>query len=590
MSGSHGSGGDTLPSPGHMFAMDEDDVSPRQNSLDAGQQEQLGAGVWETSSEPRPQRVPAQGLLKDQLKVCKVKRGNVVRAEIVPLEDQLSFDKGFYVFIRAVQLLSQYNDDVIIVGLAARQAGSGKSAFSAKVKKLIPGVAVMSMDNYNDGSLVIDGNFDDPRLTDYDTLLDNLRGLREGKAVQVPIYDFKTSSRVGYNTVEVPSSRIIILEGIYALSSRLRDLIDLRVSITGGVHFDLVKRVLRDIDRSGQAPQEIIQQVSDTVYPMYKAFIEPDLALAHIRIYNNFNPFSGFMNATYILKSARSLSAEALDSLLQGTEFTKTTENQIYDIYLLPPGEDPETCQSWLRMRNRDGRYNLVFEEWVTDGPFIISPRISFEVNVRILGGLMALGYEIGTIMRRCTTVWKGPGYTVKRDEIDGMPSAYIQIQGKSRTIVSEMGSKLGLDGTYIPQSYIEQVQINKLTSNFSKITESIKREIVMPGSGLETVLGSSPPGLLQISQELSRSLSNSRRAAPEVPSSRSVPLGSSPAGNGNIVGGNHSQNHGHGGLAASITEQLSKLVWKVEGLSMGQPIATAALEAQIQLLTRENQ
>lgn len=38
----------------------------------------------------------------------------------------------------------------------------------------------------------------DPRLTDYDTLLENINGLREGKSVQVPIYDFKTSSRVGY--------------------------------------------------------------------------------------------------------------------------------------------------------------------------------------------------------------------------------------------------------------------------------------------------------------------------------------------------------------------------------------------------------
>ena len=34
-------------------------------------------------------------------------------------------------------------------------------------------------------------------------------------------------------------------------------------------------------------------------------------------------------------------------------------------------------------------------------GVFIISPRVTFEVPVRILGGLMALGYEIGTIMRR---------------------------------------------------------------------------------------------------------------------------------------------------------------------------------------------
>ena len=55
-------------------------------------------------------------------------------------------------------------------------------------------------------------------------------------------------------------------------------------------------------------------------------------------------------------------------------------DSDTYDIYLLPPGEDVETCTSWLRMRNRDGRYNLMFEEWVTDGPFIISPRITFEV------------------------------------------------------------------------------------------------------------------------------------------------------------------------------------------------------------------
>ena len=59
-------------------------------------------------------------------------------------------------------------------------------------------------------------------------------------------------------------------------------------------------------------------------------------------------------------------------------------DSDTYDIYLLPPGEDVETCSSWLRMRNRDGRYNLMFEEWVTDGPFIISPRITFEVSPAI--------------------------------------------------------------------------------------------------------------------------------------------------------------------------------------------------------------
>lgn len=35
---------------------------------------------------------------------------------------------------------------------------------------------------------------------------------------------------------------------------------------------------------------------------MYKAYIEPDLQTAHIKITNKFNPFFGFQSPTYILK------------------------------------------------------------------------------------------------------------------------------------------------------------------------------------------------------------------------------------------------------------------------------------------------
>lgn len=57
-------------------------------------------------------------------------------------------------------------------------------------------------------------------------------------------------------------------------------------------------------------------QISDTVYPMYKAFIEPDLKKAQLRIYNTFNPFSGFMNATYILKSAQRVTFDSIRDVL----------------------------------------------------------------------------------------------------------------------------------------------------------------------------------------------------------------------------------------------------------------------------------
>ncbi|EEC73863.1 hypothetical protein OsI_08637 [Oryza sativa Indica Group] len=401
------------------------------------------------------------GLLRDQVQL--VKRKDTNRYEIVRFPDPLSFEKGFFVMIRACQLLVQHNEGMIFVGVAG-PSGAGKTVFTEKVLNFMPGVAVISMDNYNDASRIVDGNFDDPRLTDYDTLLENIHGLKEGRSVQVPIYDFKMSCRTGYRTVDVPSSRIVIIEGIYALSEKLRSVLDLRVSVTGGVHFDLVKRVLRDIQRAGQEPEEIIHQISETVYPMYKAFIEPDLQTAHIKIINKFNPFSGFQNPMYILKSPRTITPTDIKVAL-GEDHTESIE-ETYDIYLLPPGEDPESCQSYLRMRNREGKYNLMFEEWVTDNPFIISPRITFEVSVRLLGGLMALGYTIAAILKRKSRVFSDGKATVKIDWLEQLNRNYIQVQGRDRNHVKFVAEKLGLDGSYIPRTYIEQIQLEKLIND----------------------------------------------------------------------------------------------------------------------------
>ncbi|XP_044492119.1 inorganic pyrophosphatase TTM2-like isoform X3 [Mangifera indica] len=337
-----------------------------------------------------------------------------------------------------------------------------------------------------DGKLIIYSQYWNPRLTDYDTLLENVRDLKAGKPVQVPIYDFKSSSRTGYRTIEAPSSRIVIIEGIYALSERLRPLLDLRVSVTGGVHFDLVKRVLRDIQRAGQEPEEIIHQISETVFPMYKAYIEPDLQTAHLKIINKFNPFTGFQSPTYILKSARKLSVDQIKSVV--SEEHIETEEQTYDIYLLPPGEDPESCKSYLRMQNKDGKYSLMFEEWVTDIPFVISPRITFEVSVRLLGGLMALGYTMATILKRSSHVFSDSrGVCVKIDWLEQLNRQYIQVQGKDQLIVKYVAEQLGLEGSYIPRTYIEQIQLEKLVNEVMALPEDLKSKLSLDEDHVST-------------------------------------------------------------------------------------------------------
>ncbi|XP_051116866.1 inorganic pyrophosphatase TTM1-like isoform X2 [Andrographis paniculata] len=433
------------------------------------------------SSIDSPRR--RSGLLRDQIQL--VKKRDSDRYEIAPIPDSLSFEKGFFVVVRACQLLAQKNEGMVLVGVAG-PSGAGKTVFTEKILNFMPSVAIINMDNYNDGSRIVDGNFDDPRLTDYETLLENIRGLKEGNPVQIPIYDFKTSTRVGYRTLEVPTSRIVIIEGIYALSDKIRPLLDLRVSVTGGVHFDLVKRVLRDIQRAGQEPEEIIHQISETVYPMYKAFIEPDLQTAHIKITNKFNPFSGFQNPTYILKSTRSVTEDQIKAVLPG-EYRETTE-ETYDIFLLPPGEDPEACQSYLRMRNRDGKYNLMFEEWVTDSPFIISPRITFEVSVRLLGGLMALGYTIASILKRSSHVFATDKVCIKTDWLEQLNRKYVQVQGRDRLYVKYVAEELGLEGSYIPRTYIEQIQLEKLINDVMALPDDLKTKL-----SIDDDAGSSP-------------------------------------------------------------------------------------------------
>lgn len=57
------------------------------------------------------------------------------------------------------------------------------------------------------------------------------------------------------------------------------------------------------------------------------------------------------------------------------------------------------------------------------------SCRIQFEVSVRVLGGLMALGYEIGTVMRRTSTFMTSEAgdLTVKFDDVEHL-GKFIQV------------------------------------------------------------------------------------------------------------------------------------------------------------------
>eukprot|EP00232_Nephroselmis_pyriformis_P024867 CAMPEP_0182870914 /NCGR_PEP_ID=MMETSP0034_2-20130328/10810_1 /TAXON_ID=156128 /ORGANISM="Nephroselmis pyriformis, Strain CCMP717" /LENGTH=665 /DNA_ID=CAMNT_0025003431 /DNA_START=74 /DNA_END=2067 /DNA_ORIENTATION=+ len=485
---------------------------------------------------PSPYRAPAtppvSGLLKAQLKLKPKVSGKGV--EVEQLEHELDFDKGFFMVIRAIQMITHKNDQPVnVVGLAG-PSGAGKSHLAKRLLEFIPGCETICMDDFLDTTQLKDGNFDDPKLTDFELLQRTIQTIKEGKEAQVPIYSFKESRRVGFRTCKVPTSRVLIVEGIYALHGSMRNQLDLTVSIHGGVHFDLIKRIQRDLSRSEQNPQEVVQQITDTVYPMYKAFIEPDLLKAAIRIRNGFNPFSGFLKrVTYTLKSDKPYTAQEVERRL--SEWSDCSidakDEETTDIYFLPPNEDQETCKDWIRMRLRNGRYWMSFEEYLTDGPMMISPRMSFDVSVRVLSGLMSLGYTIGAIVKRVSTVyhvehhmsWSSekdaaeaeaalsgspaaaaaasppPMQTVKLvvklDVIEQLDKTFISVSSSSREVVQEVGDLLELADTYVPRSYIEEVQLKRLTQEFAPDIEDLRRAIETKGpQGVFTPPTSPPP------------------------------------------------------------------------------------------------
>lgn len=80
---------------------------------------------------------------------------------------------------------------------------------------------------------VNEDNFDDPNLLDFDLLLNNMKDIQSGRPTDTPVYSFRFSKRTGFVTTAVPESKVLIVEGTYALKEVLRPVYDIAISVTG---------------------------------------------------------------------------------------------------------------------------------------------------------------------------------------------------------------------------------------------------------------------------------------------------------------------------------------------------------------------
>ena len=127
-------------------------------------------------------------------------------------------------------------------------------------------------------------NFDHPDAVDNDLLVNHLKKLNAGEPVELPIYDFKTHSRLPATT-RVEPTPIVIVEGILIFAEpRLLEQMDIKIFVDTPDDLRFIRRLRRDIAERGRTLDSVIDQYMATVRPMHMQFVEPSKRFADVII------------------------------------------------------------------------------------------------------------------------------------------------------------------------------------------------------------------------------------------------------------------------------------------------------------------
>ncbi|KAK8655646.1 hypothetical protein V6N13_108219 [Hibiscus sabdariffa] len=356
----------------------------------------------------------------------------------------VSFDHGYYLLVKSIQELREKKEGLVTVGIGG-PSGSGKTSLAEKVASVI-GCTVIPMENYRDG---VD-EVTDLDSIDFDALIQNLEDLTEGKDTMIPVFDFQQKKRVGSKAVKSAMSGVVIVDGTYALHAKLRSLLDIRVAVVGGVHFSLLSKVRYDIGDSCS-----LDYLIDSIFPLFRKHIEPDLHHAQIRINNSF--VSSFREAIYKLK-CRSESPDGHSSFFLKEDEAQT--DNFIEMYLRPPSASEEArINDWIKVRQSGIRYYLSLgDQRIVDKNFIIRPKAEFEVGRMTLGGLLALGYNVVVSYKRASTSVNIGSLSLSFETIDTLGETFLVLRGTDRKTVGAEALRLGITAQWITKSYLEMI------------------------------------------------------------------------------------------------------------------------------------
>ena len=200
---------------------------------------------------------------------------------------------------------------VTVIGVAGG-TGSGKSTLVKRLQEAFRNddVATLCHDFYYKAhpELTYEErtklNYDHPDAFDTWLMVEHIKALKEGKAVECPTYSFVEHNRVE-ETQPVKPSKVIIVDGILIFENEeLRNIMDIKVYVDTDADVRLARRILRDVRERGRSMESVISQYTTTVKPMHEQFVEPSKRHADVII-----PEGGFNSVAVgmLIENIRSL-------------------------------------------------------------------------------------------------------------------------------------------------------------------------------------------------------------------------------------------------------------------------------------------
>lgn len=168
----------------------------------------------------------------------------------------------------------------MLIGIAG-PSGAGKSELARALTVHLGETALISLDSYY---LPLDTlsfeerckrNFDHPDSIDWPLLLDHVRKLHHGEAIDEPVYRFDIHSRAPESRPVKPAP-FTIFEGLFTLHDpEIRGLLDARVFVDAPDAICLERRMARDTVQRGRTRESVLDQYARTVRPMAERYVRP---------------------------------------------------------------------------------------------------------------------------------------------------------------------------------------------------------------------------------------------------------------------------------------------------------------------------